>query len=124
MAPVDPATMAPTMDPEMVRIILTLVADGSDCGFIQSDFVAAYLMSLQGMTAVPTSHVLQLHINLYGLCKSARRWYCDLSMTLKAQGWTCSNFENCSWRRMDNPLCGSGVTGRVQVVGGLLVRGK
>ena len=55
------------------------------------------------MEGVPEGHVLQLHINLYGLCESAYRWYCDLSTTLSTQGWTKHATESCLWFRQDDP---------------------
>ena len=107
---------APTIDPECVRLILALVAADPLCKFIQSDIVAAYLnvllkkheapiflMAPQGMHGVPAGHVLQLNINLYGLCEAAWRWYMDLSSTMATQGWTKSNFESCLWHRQDDP---------------------
>jgi hypothetical protein len=78
---------APTIDPEMVRVILALVAADPNCRFIQSDIVGAYLDVIlnahdppiflrapQGMDGVPAGHILQLNINLYGLCEAAWRW--------------------------------------------------
>ena len=107
---------APTIDPECVRLILALVAADPLCKFIQSDIVAAYLNVIlkkheapiflrapQGMHGVPAGHVLQLNINLYGLCEAAWRWYMDLSATMAVQGWTKSNFESCLWHRQDDP---------------------
>jgi hypothetical protein len=62
---------APTIDPEVVRVIIALVAADPACRFIQSDIVAAYLNVLlnahdppiflrapQGMDGVPAGHVL------------------------------------------------------------------
>ena len=107
---------APTIDPEAVRLILALVAADPKCKFIQSDIVAAYLNVVfksheapifvstpQGMDGVPEGHVLQLHINLYGLCEAAWRWYMQISETLADQGWTKSSFESCLWHRKDDP---------------------
>ena len=106
---------APTIDPEMVRVIMALVAADPLCQFIQSDIVGAYLnvylkandppiflKAPQGMEGVPEGHVLHLHINLYGLCEAAYRWYCDLSTTLTAQGWTKHAAESCLWFRQDD----------------------
>ena len=106
---------APTIDPEMVRVIMSLVAADPLCQFIQSDIVGAYLNVYlktnappiflkvpQGMQGVPEGHVLQLHINLYGLCEAAYRWYCDLAATLNAQGWTKHATESCLWFRQDD----------------------
>ena len=119
---VDPAHInpdqlnAPTIDPEAVRLILALVAGDPKCKFIQSDIVAAYLNVVfkqheapiflrapQGMHGVPEGHVLQLHINLYGLCEAAWRWYMQISETLADQGWTKSSVESCLWHRKDDP---------------------
>ena len=107
---------APTIDPEMVRVIIALVAADPACRFIQSDIVAAYLNVLlnthdppiflrapQGMDGVPAGHVLQLNINLYGLCEAAWRWYCDLASTLTQQGWSKHPTESCLWLRQDDP---------------------
>ena len=62
-----------------------------------------FLRAPQGMHGVPAGHVLQLNINLYGLCEAAWRWYMDLSSTMATQGWTKSNFESCLWHRQDDP---------------------
>ena len=68
---------APTIDPEMVRVIMALVAADPLCKFIPSDIVGAYLNVYlkshdppiflkvpQGMEGVPEGHVLQLQIKL------------------------------------------------------------
>ncbi len=56
------------------------------------------------MTVVLADHVLQLHMNLHGLCEAAWPWYCYLSTTLKTQGASRDNFASCVWWLMDNPL--------------------
>jgi hypothetical protein len=102
----------------MVRVIIALVAAYSRCQFIQSDIVSTYLNVLlkahepsillrspQGMDGVPDGHVLQLNINLYGLCQSTCRWYCDLSSTLTQHGWRKHKHptETCLWLCQDDP---------------------
>ncbi len=46
-----------------------------------------FLRTPQDIDGVPDGHVLQLNVNLYGLCEAAWRWYVDLSSTLTQQGW-------------------------------------
>jgi hypothetical protein len=55
------------------------------------------------MGGVPAGHVLQLNINLHGLCEAAWRWYCDFSSTLTQQGWAKHPTESCLWLRQDDP---------------------
>ena len=94
-----------------------MIAADTKCDFIQSDIVGAYLNVYlpaneppvylrvpQGMDGVPDDHVLQLHINLYGLCEAAWRWYKDLSTTLATQGWIKHHSESCVWTRLDDPM--------------------
>ena len=61
----------------------------------------------KGMDSVPDDHVLQLLINLYGLCEAAWQWYKDLSTTFASQDWTKHHSESCVWTRLDDPtdLC-------------------
>jgi hypothetical protein len=97
----------------MVRVIIALVAADPLCKFTESGIVGAYLKIYlkshdflkvpQGMEGVPDGFVLQLYINLYGLCESAYRWYCDLSTTLSTQGLTKHATESCLWFRQHDP---------------------
>ncbi len=73
---------APTIDPEMVRVIIALVAADPACRFIQSAHAPPiFLRAPQGMDSVPARHLLQLNI----------------SSTLTQQGWTKHPTENCLW---------------------------
>ncbi len=72
-------------------------------GYLPQNEPAIFLRVPQGMEGIPDDQVLQLHINLYGLCEAAWRWYKDLATTLASQGWIKHHSESCVWTRMDDP---------------------
>ena len=105
---------SPTIDTDMLRTCLAVVAGDPLSQYLAGDFKGAYLNAEldtkedpvfvyvpDGMDGVPTGCVLQLHINLYGLCEAAWRWYMELSRTLLVLGWNRGVFDGCLWSRQD-----------------------